>query len=338
MKNKQMEKKMSFKTLLCRGGAFLLLVLVFLSSIPVYADEGMKMEYNNRKVMDANDIKVVNGVSYVKAEKLVNLLHLNTFWQENTQTLYISKKNDDKEMIIYFVNDNAQVLDDYEKKLKETNPELFVELEKLVLSPESIQSEREKVLSQGLNFDHEIEKVLKEANYISENNEVYIPLRFLASSLNLEINWDEYSKTIIVRSFDNDVLPKRDAYRIKYTDDEMYLMAKLVGIEARGGSLNKKLAVANVILNRVESNRFPNTIEGVVFQSGQFPPAHWDSFASEVPNADALLASQKALRNERAELNGVKMPNEVLFFNYVPFSSKSDAEFFGNIEGDYFYY
>ncbi len=341
MKNKEKKELkgfVNFKLLLCRSGLLLLLSFALITSLTVYADGGMNMEFNNRKVMNANDIRVVNGASYVNAEKMARILHLNYYWQENTQTLYLSKIKDSKEIILYFENDDAEIFNEYEKRIKESNPELFEDLDQLILSPEKIKKEREKVINQGLNFDKEMEKEVKEGKYISENNGVFIPLRFVSSELNLEINWDDYSKTILLRSVDSNLLPKRDSYRIKFTDDDLYLMAKLVGIEARDGSINKKLAVANVILNRVESSRFPNTIAGVVFQSGQFPPAHWDSFPNEVPSADALLASKKALYNERAELNGVKMPNNVLFFNYIPFSSKSADELFGNIEGDYFYY
>lgn len=114
-------------------------------------------------------------------------------------------------------------------------------------------------------------------------------------------------------------------------------MARLVQVEARSASVNKKLAVANVILNRVESPRFPNSIKEVIYAKGQFPPVYKSTFASEVPSNDAVLAVKKALYNERAVFNGVALPNEILFFNNAPFSNKTDAEFFGLIEGDYFY-
>jgi N-acetylmuramoyl-L-alanine amidase len=40
--------------------------------------------------------------------------------------------------------------------------------------------------------------------------------------------------------------------------------------EAKGESLEGQIAVANVVLNRVKSNKFPNTVCGVVKQRGQF--------------------------------------------------------------------
>ena len=52
--------------------------------------------------------------------------------------------------------------------------------------------------------------------------------------------------------------------------DDVTLMAGIIQMEAGGESYEGKLAVANVILNRVRSGRYPNTISGVIYQSGQF--------------------------------------------------------------------
>lgn len=55
-------------------------------------------------------------------------------------------------------------------------------------------------------------------------------------------------------------------------DGDIKRMAAIVWCEARGESYEGQLAVATVVMNRVESPRFPNTIEGVISQSGQFSP------------------------------------------------------------------
>lgn len=56
----------------------------------------------------------------------------------------------------------------------------------------------------------------------------------------------------------------------KYSEYEIQLLAKLVYGEARGESYEGQVAVAAVVLNRVESKEFPNTIKGVVYENGQF--------------------------------------------------------------------
>lgn len=57
---------------------------------------------------------------------------------------------------------------------------------------------------------------------------------------------------------------------LKPTKDDVELIAKIVYLEARGESLEGQQGVVEVIFNRVLDARFPNTIEGVVYQKGQF--------------------------------------------------------------------
>ena len=52
----------------------------------------------------------------------------------------------------------------------------------------------------------------------------------------------------------------------KYTDRDVQLMANAVYGEARGEPYEGQVAVAAVILNRLESPEFPNTISGIIFQ------------------------------------------------------------------------
>lgn len=55
-----------------------------------------------------------------------------------------------------------------------------------------------------------------------------------------------------------------------YSDEEVYLTAQLMHHEAHNQSYNGKVAIAEVVLNRVESSLFPNKVNDVIFQSGQF--------------------------------------------------------------------
>ncbi|WP_050615258.1 cell wall hydrolase [Bacillus testis] len=57
-----------------------------------------------------------------------------------------------------------------------------------------------------------------------------------------------------------------------FTSQEKDLMARLVNAEAKGEPYKGKVAVAAVVLNRVESDKFPNTISGVINAKRQFTP------------------------------------------------------------------
>ncbi len=57
-----------------------------------------------------------------------------------------------------------------------------------------------------------------------------------------------------------------------YTKSELRLMSAIINAEAGGESFQGKLAVGIVVMNRIESKAFPNTLKGVIYQRGQFSP------------------------------------------------------------------
>ena len=57
------------------------------------------------------------------------------------------------------------------------------------------------------------------------------------------------------------------------TDYELYLLASIIYCEAGGESYEGKQAVGAVVCNRVRSSRYPDTLHGVIYASGQFSPA-----------------------------------------------------------------
>lgn len=72
------------------------------------------------------------------------------------------------------------------------------------------------------------------------------------------------------------------------------LLSKLVYAEARGESYKGQVAVAAVVLNRVASSSFPNTISGVIYQSGAFSCVSNGSI-NNTPDSTAIRAALDAL-------------------------------------------
>ena len=72
------------------------------------------------------------------------------------------------------------------------------------------------------------------------------------------------------------------------------LLSRVVYGEARGESYTGQVAVAAVVLNRVKSSSFPNTISGVVYQSGAFDCVS-DGQINLTPDATARKAAQDAI-------------------------------------------
>ncbi|NLM11507.1 MAG: cell wall hydrolase [Clostridiaceae bacterium] len=75
---------------------------------------------------------------------------------------------------------------------------------------------------------------------------------------------------------------------------ERELLERLVEAEAKGESLVGKIAVVNVVLNRVRDEDFPNTITEVIMQKGQFTPVANGSI-NNTPSEESILAVKKAV-------------------------------------------
>ena len=75
---------------------------------------------------------------------------------------------------------------------------------------------------------------------------------------------------------------------------DLNLLSRLVYGEARGEPYTGQVAVAAVVLNRVKSSSFPNTIAGVIYQSGAFDVVS-DGQINLTPNDTAKKAAQDAL-------------------------------------------
>ena len=92
---------------------------------------------------------------------------------------------------------------------------------------------------------------------------------------------------------------------------ELDLLATIIQCEAGGESHTGKVAVGAVIMNRVRSGQFPNTITEVVYQSGQFSPVAsgiLSSVLSQGARSDCYQAAQEAL-------NGSNPVGGALYFN-----------------------
>ena len=72
------------------------------------------------------------------------------------------------------------------------------------------------------------------------------------------------------------------------------LLSRLVYAESRGEPYSGQVAVAAVVLNRVSSSSFPNTIAGVIYQSGAFDAVS-DGQINMTPDATAKKAAQDAI-------------------------------------------
>ena len=77
-------------------------------------------------------------------------------------------------------------------------------------------------------------------------------------------------------------------------NSNLNLLARLIYGESRGEPYTGQVAVGAVVMNRVKSSSFPNTISGVIYQSGAFDVVK-DGQINLSPNSTAIKAAQDAL-------------------------------------------
>lgn len=95
--------------------------------------------------------------------------------------------------------------------------------------------------------------------------------------------------------------------------DDVTLLAAIIQCEAGGCSYAGQLAVGAVVMNRVKSSSFPNTISGVIYQSGQFSPARTGKLASRLARGVSASCRQAAME----ALSGKDNTNGAKYFKYA---------------------
>ena len=94
-----------------------------------------------------------------------------------------------------------------------------------------------------------------------------------------------------------------------YDDEDLYWLSRIISAEAKGESFTGQIGVGTVVLNRVRSSQFPNTIKGVVFdkQYGtQFTPVA-NGTVYDTPTQSAVVAAKMCL-------DGYTLSDSVLYF------------------------
>ena len=93
-----------------------------------------------------------------------------------------------------------------------------------------------------------------------------------------------------------------------YTDDELYCLAHIINAEAGDDNCTheQRIAVGSVVLNRVASDEFPNTIYDVVFQARQYSPT-WNGSFDKEPTEDSVAVAEMLLKE------GSQIPADCVF-------------------------
>lgn len=152
-------------------------------------------------------------------------------------------------------------------------------------------------------------KVILNKSARIHSGRLYVPVRFVAESFGAKVGWD--NTYYIVQINKSGVSVNSSLIDWRYTKDEIFWLGRIIEAESSGEPASGKVAVGNVILNRVKSNEFPNTIYTVIFDRThgvQFEPIMNGSIYN-TPSAESMISAKRALRGENIAGNSLYFLN-----------------------------
>ncbi len=288
--------------------------IVILALIAIsFAAPSLSIKVDNGVTISSSDIYLVNGTSYCESGRFSAALTAEDYWSSNNKEMVVNKVTKNRNYLLYFVRSGKA-------KAKQDS-----------LPP--------------ISSEHFVQKAMP---YVSKSGKVYLPVREVAETLGYQVSWDGKTKTIILKNsqVDEEIQGIDDVVSSSKQSEKFEVVKRNINIqltaedrknfetilmwEAGYNGYANQLAVANVILNRVLHSGFKHTVTGVIFQRGQFPPAHRSDFYSKKPTESVKKAIADAL-------NGHNNIDRCLYFNYKPFKGK-EKDLYGEINNEYFYY
>ncbi len=134
---------------------------------------------------------------------------------------------------------------------------------------------------------------------------MYAPVLTLARAFGATIRWSDATSSFNITRGSGGILSGDRFYR----EDNVYWLARIINAESRGEPLLGKIAVGNVILNRVRSPQFPNTIYSVIFDRKygiQFSPVA-NGTIYLTPTEESVIAAKICLE-------GYSVSSGILYF------------------------
>ena len=150
-----------------------------------------------------------------------------------------------------------------------------------------------RILIDGYAFD-------TGADVFVHDGRTYVPLRAAANLLGAGVEWAGWDVPIAVST-----VPAAE-----YTEEDLYWLSHIISAESQGEPLLGQIAVGNVVLNRLASELYPDTIEEVIFDVQdeviQFEPVG-NGTVYNPPTEQSVLAA-------RMSLNGTDVAGPCKFF------------------------
>jgi len=274
------------------------LILFFMPFYNAYAQNDIKILVNNQEIYSDVSPFILNGTTYVPIRFISEALKIDKIeWNENSQTVTIKNNN---KTIILLVNKNYGFIDNSYTSLS--------------------------------------------GSPILRNNRTFVPLRLISETFGSSVEWnpDKYIVSIKTNnssssnSITNSNQSNNSSSTSQNNSDELYWLSRIIEAEASGEPYKGKVAVGEVILNRVASNEFPNTIWKVIFDDTyaiQFEPVA-NGTIYNTPSEESIKAAKEALNGSDYVGNSLYFLNpQIAVSNWIT----KNREYYATIANHDFY-
>jgi hypothetical protein len=170
----------------------------------------------------------------------------------------------------------------------------------------------------GNNYENKNEKIINTCTVITQKSCDLAPLVDYKKNeiiIQQDINNTNYAQIMIDSVFENNIVSGQDAEKNrnekidnfnldieKISFNDLLLLSKLIHTEAGSSWLSEewKLSVGEVLLNRVNSPEFPNSIKDCIYQTNQYGAVTCGTFDSTCPSYEDIDAAWKLLNGYRS--------------------------------------
>lgn len=147
--------------------------------------------------------------------------------------------------------------------------------------------------------------------YVEVDSQPAIPLEAVAKLFDLSIECDPYTGVYDLGTENKSLLSNADEY---YGEEDLYWMSRVISYEAGNQSLEGQIGVGAVVMNRVRSDKFEDTVKDVIFSPGQFGAVDSDAIYLDPYDMGVIAA--------KLVLEGYNTVGDALYFHQGEYSEK----------------
>jgi len=277
---------------------FLLSMIFFTLSLflGVQADaSSINLEVNGQ-TLDSEETLVLQGRTYVPVREVTELLGAEVKWNKKLQE------------VVLIQGDKIVKFEIGKKKVYRNDETLMMDAPAVVEDGSAFVPVRfvSEALHYNVDWDKQTNTILitEKPTYLVEKGDT---LSSISEKTGVSISdlkaWNQITDDLIVEgshlvledvNFSSVNELKANAV-VSYQDEEFEWLAKIIHLEAMDEPYEGRVAVGAVVINRVQSSQFPNSIKDVIFAPGQFTPAGNGKIYNTTPSDSDYKAAKEAL-------------------------------------------